>query len=83
MIEIAQDETFVVVTVTASWESGASKFPLRFNCGTEWAARLLTWSMTQVMWSALTKAREDAYADGWRDAKAKKSAKQTLFRGNW
>lgn len=51
-----------------------------WECGTEWYSELLRKQLDERLWASLKKIREDAYNDGWKDAKAKKM-RQTWFSG--
>lgn len=55
-------------------------FTWRWNAGTEWAATLLLRAIREQLGDGMTEARAEAYAEGWRDAKAKR-AKQQWFSG--
>lgn len=51
-----------------------------WNCGTEWYTELLRKQLDERLRASLQKIREDAYNDGWKDAKAKKM-RRTWFSG--
>lgn len=54
-------------------------FTLYLECGTDWQASLLT-SYYQTKFGTLVKdVREEEYARGWKDAKAKKGEKKKWF----
>jgi hypothetical protein len=53
-----------------------------FNAGSSWAARLLSFAIDKALGEVIREARAKAYADGWRDAKAKR-AKQVHFSTWW
>lgn len=78
MIEIKQNESELVVDLTAGYEAQSSRFSLRFNVGTDWAASLLVWHLRRRLDAHIEATRKEAYAAGWKDAKAK-TKKQTWF----
>lgn len=41
------------------------------------------YAMRKQMGDALEKIRREAYESGWKDAKARKGAKETYFSQNW
>jgi hypothetical protein len=47
-------------------------FEWSYNAGTEWAAILLRNALVSALGSRMTQAREEAYNEGWKNAKAKK-----------
>lgn len=68
------------VRVTAkSWTAGTTFF-LVYNAGCEWAARLLLSDLDQALCNRMEKIRREAYAQGWKDAKARRR-KETWFSG--
>lgn len=81
MITIFARDTEVIVQVQAE-ALGDERFVFRFNAGVGWAARLLAGSLSRSMYERLTAIREAAYADGWKDAKAKR-ARRDWFGGTW
>lgn len=58
-------------------------FAFRFHAGSEWSAKLLESATRARLGDLSEKVREQAYAQGWKDAKAKKSAKRTWFSAIW
>lgn len=83
MIAITRDGTKLRVEITGGNEVGGSMFGLTWEAGTEWAARLLVWHLGARLSDQLTAIRQEAYANGWKDAKAKKGAKRVWFSGWW
>lgn len=55
-------------------------FTWRWSAGSEWAATLLLDAIRKQLASEMLAIREQAYKEGWRDAKAKR-AKQSWFSG--
>ena len=49
----------------------------------EFYASFVSSAMADHMRDAIEKMRRDSYCAGWKDAKAKKSGKQTWFRRFW
>jgi hypothetical protein len=78
MIEIIQDGVELVVSLTSGYEAKQSRFSLRWNAGTEWACSLLVWHLRRRLEAHIEKTRKEAYAAGWKAAKAK-TKKQTWF----
>ena len=85
MIRIDRDGTNLRVTLTSDshlmTEVGA--FTLTWNTGSVWAASLLVDHFQRQVQSHLHRIREEEYASGWKDAKAKKSPKRTWFMSGW
>jgi hypothetical protein len=73
MIHILRDGQFAVLHFDLripTWETRS--YPLRFNCGGEAYAGLLTAAMNKELEDTVRQLRSEAYAEGWADAKAKK-----------
>lgn len=83
MISFDVDDTTVTITVKAPYPLDGTTFVFRWNAATVWAAKLLEHALEQAMHRALEQARREAYAQGWKDAKAKKGAKETWFSPMW
>lgn len=65
----------LTLTAIGSW------FIFSCDAGSEWAAKLLVQAIQRQLEAGMEEARRQAYAEGWRDAKAKKAAKQIWFSG--
>lgn len=57
-------------------------FPMSFDCGNEAYAGLLVRAMVNRMEAKLKAIRDEAYEQGWKDAKSNK-ARSTWFSGLW
>jgi len=74
MICFARDETWAVAKVTLDVPNyDARVFSMNFECNSAVYAGLLADAMQRVLRSKMKAAREEAYAAGWRDAKAKRT----------
>lgn len=81
MITITRFGTKVKLNVeVASASYPGNSFNLYWDAGSEWAAGLLTDAMRAQLEGAVRSARMAAYADGYKDAKAKR-AKNQWFSG--
>lgn len=77
MLTIAAEGTAVVVTlVFLGWSHHFRK-----ECGSEWAAQLLARSIHDARYKNMQRAREEAYRQGWKDARSRKTAKLTWWSG--
>ena len=56
---------------------------LYWECGSEWAARLLCDWLRDNMASNLQNIRRDSYNHGWKSAKSKKCGKVAWFPSSW
>jgi hypothetical protein len=82
MINIVADDTKVKINVEVFipfWETRT--FVFDWECGSRWAAGLLATAMRDAFYTKVKAARAEAYEQGWKDAKAKKS-KESWFRNS-
>ena len=79
MVEFKREGTAIRLSVTVAIPT-AGNWIIHFDCdrGHEINAGLLLSAMEDQFESKVTKAREDAYHEGYKDAKAKR-AKKTWF----
>lgn len=82
MIEITRDQKEVVLKVETGLEPKANVFLFKWNCNDECYATLLRDHMHERLNRKLAAIREEAYLQGWKDAKAK-TAKKTWFSRWW
>ena len=81
MIKFKRDGTLATVTIEAAIPYYDRRvFPMTFDCSTEVYAGLLTNLLEETVEASVRLAREEAYAKGYKDAKAKRR-KETWFRG--
>lgn len=78
MLTLTIQGTAVIARITVA--SLGVSFDLTFHAPNEWSARLLLNAMRAQAQSAMSAIRQEAYAEGWKDAKAKR-AKTTWFSG--
>lgn len=82
MITIKAKDTKVVIEVEG-------KYPLKLNylfyweCNRDDYASLLAENLDKRMRQDLETIRRESYDKGWKDAKAKKTAKDTWFKSLW
>ena len=73
MLSIVRDGNDGEVRVEAFVPTlGTRIFRLRFSTGSDWSAGLVAGNLSEAISSAVKAARSEAYANGWRDAKAKR-----------
>lgn len=72
----------VVLRITPGYPLGDRFFDLRWGTGSEWGAQLLWQMFDRALGARLEAIRKEAYAQGWRDAKSKKT-KRTWFSSGW
>jgi hypothetical protein len=75
-LTIAREGTRVVLRVRLDVVN--ETFEWSYDARTEWAATLLRNALSDALSKRMSQAREEAYEDGWKHAKAKK-AKETWF----
>lgn len=80
-IEVTRNGSRLVLSFLLPGET--TKAELGWECGSEWAARLLCDWLGEEMRARLKNIREDAYNFGWKQAKAKKGGKNEWWPGNW
>lgn len=73
------------ITTNGRWlivslDCPAGTFDATFDALTPWAASLLREALQEKFSDRVKTARRDAYAQGWRDAKAKRK-RETWFAG--
>jgi hypothetical protein len=68
------------VCLRLSSHTAGTDFRLVYNAGAEWAARLLHADLRERLSQRMRQIRQEAYAQGWKDAKAKRR-KETWFSG--
>lgn len=83
MIEITRDGTDVVLTAVSGYPNHGTKFSGRFSTGAAWVCALLWQHLHGRMQDELRRIRQEAYTQGWKDAKAKKAGKETWFASDW
>ena len=66
--------------LVVSMDCRVGTFDATFDAGTPWAASLLRSALDEALSEQIRSARLLAYADGWRDAKAKRK-RETWFAG--
>lgn len=79
VLNICRNGTAVEVTVDSGLAIERSRFQFKWETNSDWAAELLANKLRKRVGDAVQAARKEAYEEGWRDAKAKKSGKQTFF----
>mgnify|MGYP000940187421 CR=1 FL=1 len=72
ILNVSRDGARVIVTVTPGGYLGDRGFEFSFPAPNDWSASLLVGALRDALHGAIKRAREEAYADGWRDAKAKR-----------
>jgi hypothetical protein len=82
MIDISQDGAHLLVTLTGEYPISGTRFTLRWDAGSSWAANLLRYHMDKRMGEQLEALRREAYERGWKDAKAHRT-KATWFSSAW
>ena len=80
-ISISRDGSKLVLSFLMPGD--AMQANLHFECGSGWAARLLCDWLRERMQCGLRDIRRDSYNFGWKQAKAKKGAKNNWFSCNW
>lgn len=83
MIEILRNGKTVTLRAKPGHPVSDMTFDFTFTVETEWAATFLVWSLRERLGKELRTARERSYKQGWREAKAKKGAKETWFSSVW
>jgi hypothetical protein len=78
VLELVRDGSTVTIKATA-WAANTT-FSLVYQAGAEWAARLLARELGRCASERMRQARQEAYTQGWKDAKAKRR-KETWFSG--
>lgn len=82
MFAIERDGSTVRVIVTPAFPIQSQPFSFKYDAGVEWAALLVWNNLREKQMKELHRIREEAYAEGWKDAKAHK-VKQTWFSSMW
>ena len=82
IIEIKRKDNAVILNITVYIPYECERiFTFTWDTEASWSAGLLTSAMKTALETRITAIREEAYQDGWRDAKAKKGGKRTWFSG--
>ena len=82
MIEILHKGNDVLVEVTAKAPVQRWVWTFKMTMENEAYARLLSTNFRENMQELLASTREEAYVQGWKDAKAKVT-KETWFSSTW
>jgi DNA-binding NtrC family response regulator len=76
MFKISRNGTWLQIIPEAG--TGTPDPLLSWNCNSELLAELLVSHLRRRLGNKISEARQEAYAQGWKDAKAKR-AKRTWF----
>ena len=62
-------------------EMGNRYYTFEWNCNSPEYAGLLAKAMRNGLWSKIGQVRQEAYENGWKDAKGKRAPKATYHSG--
>ncbi len=82
MVELSSKDKTVTVKIKGGWPVGDWVWTWSIDVGQEAYALLLVNNMRERMGYELSRIREDAYNEGWKNAKAK-TTKRTWFSRCW
>ena len=82
MIEFKRVNAQVRIEVSGKWPLSKNYF-FYWQCNDDDFAALLAQNLESKMHIELERIRREAYNKGWKDAKDKKSAKETWFTCLW
>ena len=80
MIDVSWTDEAVFVEVKVPYPASHT-FTLEIKTSSRWSNRLLGYTVREALLRKLESIREDAYLQGWKDAKAKRAKRRTFFRG--